>query len=104
LLQQGMVRAVDGVDFTVQRGQTVGLVGESGCGKSVMARSIMRIVPPTGSDYRRRNSLPPQPHLDKQRHGADNWGKPSTWSNWTPKGRKRAASVAPKFRWSFKNR
>ncbi len=47
-LDQGTVRAVNGVDFTVQRGQTVGLVGESGCGKSVMARSILRIVPPPG--------------------------------------------------------
>ncbi len=48
LLDQGTVRAVDGVDFTVKRGQTVGLVGESGCGKSVMARSILRIVPAPG--------------------------------------------------------
>ncbi len=47
-LAQGIVRAVDGVDLTVQRGQTVGIVGESGCGKSVMARSILRIVPPPG--------------------------------------------------------
>jgi peptide/nickel transport system ATP-binding protein len=47
-LDQGVVRAVDGVDFTVLRGQTVGVVGESGCGKSVMARSILRIVPPPG--------------------------------------------------------
>ncbi len=47
-LAQGIVRAVDGVDLTVQRGQTVGLVGESGCGKSVMARTILRIVPPPG--------------------------------------------------------
>lgn len=47
-LDQGTVKAVDGVDFTVMRGQTVGIVGESGCGKSVMARSILRIVPPPG--------------------------------------------------------
>ncbi|MCC6165656.1 MAG: ABC transporter ATP-binding protein [Caldilineaceae bacterium] len=47
-LAQGIVRAVDGVDLTVLRGQTVGLVGESGCGKSVMARSLLRIVPPPG--------------------------------------------------------
>jgi oligopeptide/dipeptide ABC transporter ATP-binding protein len=47
-LDQGIVKAVDGVDFTVMRGQTVGIVGESGCGKSVMARSILRIVPPPG--------------------------------------------------------
>jgi oligopeptide/dipeptide ABC transporter ATP-binding protein len=47
-LDQGIVRAVNGVDFSIRRGQTVGLVGESGCGKSVLARSILRIVPPPG--------------------------------------------------------
>jgi oligopeptide/dipeptide ABC transporter ATP-binding protein len=47
-LEQGIVRAVDGVNITVYRGQTVGVVGESGCGKSVMARSILRIEPPPG--------------------------------------------------------
>lgn len=47
-LQQGIVRAVEDVDFTVHKGQTVGVVGESGCGKSVMARSVMSIVPPPG--------------------------------------------------------
>ncbi len=40
----GIVRAVDGVSFQVMPGRTVGIVGESGCGKSVMARSILRIV------------------------------------------------------------
>ena len=47
-LAQGIVRALEGVDFTVRRGQTVGLVGESGCGKSITARSIMAIVPSPG--------------------------------------------------------
>lgn len=47
-MEQGTVRALNGVNFTVHRGQTVGLVGESGCGKSVTARSILRIVPPPG--------------------------------------------------------
>jgi oligopeptide/dipeptide ABC transporter ATP-binding protein len=47
-LDQGIVRAVNGVNFTVRRGQTVGLVGESGCGKSILARSILRIVPAPG--------------------------------------------------------
>ena len=42
---QGVVRAVDGVSFKINRGETFGLVGESGCGKSVTALSIMRLVP-----------------------------------------------------------
>ena len=47
-LRQGIVRSVDGVDLTVYRGQTLGVVGESGCGKSVTAQSILRIVPHPG--------------------------------------------------------
>jgi oligopeptide/dipeptide ABC transporter ATP-binding protein len=42
---QGVVHAVDGVSFSVERGKTLGIVGESGCGKSVTALSIMRLVP-----------------------------------------------------------
>ena len=41
---EGLVKAVDGVTFDVQEGKTLGIVGESGCGKSVTARSILRIV------------------------------------------------------------
>ncbi len=47
-LNEGLVRAVDGADFEIHRGKTLGVVGESGCGKSVAARSIMRIVPKPG--------------------------------------------------------
>ncbi len=47
-MQQGLVRAVNGVDFTIYRGKTLGVVGESGCGKSVTARSILRTVAPPG--------------------------------------------------------
>ncbi|KAA1188891.1 ABC transporter ATP-binding protein [Pseudohalioglobus sediminis] len=42
---EGQVRAVDGVNFTIDEGQTLGIVGESGCGKSVTAHSIMRLLP-----------------------------------------------------------
>ncbi|MEE4143989.1 MAG: ABC transporter ATP-binding protein [Halieaceae bacterium] len=42
---EGVVRAVDGVSFSVEPGETLGIVGESGCGKSVTALSIMRLLP-----------------------------------------------------------
>ena len=42
---QGELRAVDGVSLTLRRGETLGLVGESGCGKSVTAMSVLRLVP-----------------------------------------------------------
>lgn len=47
-LAEGVVRAVDGVDLAISRGQTLGVVGESGCGKSVTALSLMRLVPSPG--------------------------------------------------------
>lgn len=43
--EAGLVHAVDGVSFTIDAGRTLGLVGESGCGKSVTASSILRLVP-----------------------------------------------------------
>jgi peptide/nickel transport system ATP-binding protein len=42
---RGLVKAVDGVSFSLERGKTLGVVGESGCGKSVLSRSIMGLLP-----------------------------------------------------------
>jgi oligopeptide transport system ATP-binding protein len=45
--RRGAIRAVDGITFSVQKGQTFGLVGESGCGKSTAARGILNLIKPT---------------------------------------------------------
>src|SRR5687767_5850712 len=44
--EDGVTRAVDGLSFAVHPGETLGIVGESGCGKSVSALSILRLLPP----------------------------------------------------------
>ncbi|SNB44837.1 ABC transporter ATP-binding protein [Geobacter sp. DSM 9736] len=47
-LSRGILKAVDRIDLSLQRGETLALVGESGCGKSMTAYSLMRLVPPPG--------------------------------------------------------
>lgn len=44
------VKAVDGISFSIERGETLGLVGESGCGKSTTGRCVLQLIPPTSGD------------------------------------------------------
>jgi oligopeptide transport system ATP-binding protein len=48
LSKKRFVRAVDGIDFTIEKGKTLGLVGESGCGKTTAGRAVLGLIPPSG--------------------------------------------------------
>ena len=65
----GWLHAVDGVNINIDRGETVGVVGESGCGKSVTAMSILKLIP-----------MPPGKMLP-----AKFSGRAAIWSGWMPK-------------------
>ena len=67
----GLVRAVDALSLTIERGETFALVGESGCGKSMTALSILRLLPDAGRVDRRhasRSKAPTSSQLPEMRH------------------------------------
>src|SRR5260370_24136710 len=59
----GMVRAVDGIDLHINGGETVGVVGESGCGKTVTARSVLKLIDMPPGRFEAGQILWPGPEL-----------------------------------------
>ncbi|HEX2739721.1 MAG TPA: ABC transporter ATP-binding protein [Rubrobacter sp.] len=69
-LDEGIVKAVDGVDLNIRRGETLCVVGESGCGKSVTARSILQLVDRPGRVVEGEILPPPPPNGEGKKNGA----------------------------------
>src|SRR6266849_8420083 len=70
--QAGSIYAVDGVSFHIERGETLGLVGESGCGKSTVGRTLLKLLEPTAGKILVRGrditDLDPAQMLPYRRH------------------------------------
>ena len=92
-LEGGTVRAVDGVDLSLRGRQTLGVVGESGCGKSITAMSVMRLIP----------FLPARSSMDRSTY-TPRRARGLTSPTSMLRAPRCAASAGRRSRWSFRNR